>query len=175
MARLSLFSSGSLVGLGQGDPFLTLHREMNRLFDDMARGGQPSSGGQLNQGGTMMAPHMDVSEIEGELRIQAELPGVSESDIEVSLNEDVLTIRAEKRQERKEQREGVHVSERSFGTFQRALRLPFPVDQDRVQAQFENGVLNVTVPKTEKGAHPTDPGARQSAARRWQPGADCPE
>ena len=98
MARVpSLFSPGSLLGAGGSDPFLTLHREMNRLFDDVLRGGPVSSGGQGgSQGGVLLAPHMDVSETDKELRLQAELPGVSESDIDVSLNEDVLTIRAEK-------------------------------------------------------------------------------
>ena len=145
MARVpSLFSPGSL--LVGGDPFLTLHREMNRLFDDVARGGsQP--GGQAGSQGTLLAPHMDVSETDKEIKIQAELPGVSENDVEVALNDDVLTIRAEKKQERKEDREGVHISERMFGTFQRAIRLPFQVNPEQVQAKFENGVLQVTVPK----------------------------
>jgi HSP20 family protein len=150
MARVPrLFSTGSLLG-GSGDPFLTLHREMNRLFDDALRGaGTPSGWQGGSQGEALMAPHMDVSETEKELRIQAELPGVNENDIELSLNEDILTIRAEKRQERKEEREGVHFTERSFGTFQRALRLPFQVNPDQVQARFENGVLSVTLPKTQ--------------------------
>src|SRR3954470_760365 len=150
MARVpSLFSPGSLLGTGGSDPFLTLHREINRLFDDVLHGGPVSSGGQGgSQGGVLLAPHMDVSETDKELRIQAELPGVSENDIDVSLNEDVLTIRAEKKQERREEREGVHVSERSFGTFQRSLRLPFQVDAEKVQARFENGVLHVSLPKT---------------------------
>jgi HSP20 family protein len=151
MARVpSLFIPGSLLGAGGSDPFLTLHREMNRLFDDVLRGGPVSSGGQGgSQGGVLLAPHMDVSETDKELRLQAELPGVSESDIDVSLNEDVLTIRAEKKQERKEEREGMHFSERAFGTFQRSLRLPFQVNPDQVQARFENGVLSVTLPKTQ--------------------------
>ncbi len=151
MARypISLFTPASLMGAGSADPFLMLHREMNRLFDDVARGGLTSAGGQQNQGGLMMAPNMDVGETDKDVRIQAELPGVSEKDIEVSLNEDVLTIRAEKRQERKEERQGVHVSERSFGTFQRSLRVPFSVASDQVQAHFENGVLSVILPKTQ--------------------------
>ena len=66
------------------------------------------------------------------------------------MDEDVLTIRAEKKQERKEEREGIHISERSFGTFQRSLRLPFDVNSDQVQAQFENGVLSIVMPKTER-------------------------
>ncbi len=151
MARfpLTVFTPGSLMGAGAADPFLALHREMNRLFDDALRGGAVQAGSQGGQGGAMLAPHMDVSETDKDVRLQAELPGVNEKDIEVSLNDDVLTIRAEKRQERREERQGTHFSERSYGTFQRSLRLPFPVSQDQVQATFENGVLSVTLPKAQ--------------------------
>jgi HSP20 family protein len=117
------------------------------LFDDVLRGA-PAAGGHGQ--GSLLAPNMDVSETDKEIRIQAELPGVNENDVEVSLNDDVLTIRAEKKQERKEEREGTHISERSFGTFQRAIRLPFQVNPDQVQARFENGVLHVSLPKTER-------------------------
>jgi HSP20 family protein len=152
---LTLFTPGGLMGVGgggAGDPFLTLHREMNRLFDHVLRGGGMVPSGSQGQGGggmPLLAPHMDVSETDKEVRIQAELPGVAEKDVEVSLDEDVLTIRAEKQQDRKEERQGVHLSERSFGTFQRSLRLPFQVNPDQVQARFENGVLSITLPKTQ--------------------------
>ncbi|MBV8576714.1 MAG: Hsp20/alpha crystallin family protein, partial [Acetobacteraceae bacterium] len=106
MARVpSLFTPGALFA-GTGDPFLTLHREMNRLFDDVMRGGgTPAGFAGAGAGESMLSPHTDVTETEKEVRIKAELPGVNESDIDVSLNDDVLTIRAEKRQERKEERE----------------------------------------------------------------------
>ncbi len=149
MARYpTIFSPGSLVGMAGGDPIPALHREMNRMFDDLLRGGSPGSQ-ERGQGGVMLAPHMDISETDREVRIKAELPGVADKDIEVSLDDDVLTIRAEKRQERREEREGVHVSERAFGTFQRSVRLPFPVNADQVKAGFENGVLTVTLPKAQ--------------------------
>jgi HSP20 family protein len=99
-----------------------------------------------------------VSETDKEIRITAELPGVTEQDIDVSLDDDVLTIRGEKKFERKDDKENFHFVERSYGTFQRSLRLPFPVDPDQVQASFENGVLTVTVPKT----------GRQERSRRIQ-------
>ena len=153
MARhpMTLFTPGGPTSAGPGDPFLALHREMNRLFDDALRGGLAPSGaqGQGGQGGPLLAPHMDVTETDKEVRLQAELPGVSEKDIEVSLHDDVLTIRAEKKQDRREERQGVHISERAYGTFQRSLRLPFQVNPDQVQAGFENGVLTVTLPKTQ--------------------------
>jgi HSP20 family protein len=155
MARnpLSPFRTGDLMGGGfGGDPFMSLHRQMNRLFDDAFRGstGQmPSSQGQGGEGGMLM-PHMDVSETDRELKICAELPGVSEKDVDIRLEDDVLVIRAEKKFERKDEKENYHFIERSYGTFQRALRLPGPIDPDQVQARFENGVLTVTVPKSEQ-------------------------
>ena len=131
---------------------MSLHRQMNRLFDDVLRestGQTPSSQGQGGEGGMLM-PHMDVSETDKELKVCAELPGVSEKDIDVRLEDDVLVIRAEKKFERKDEKENYHFMERSYGTFQRALRLPGPVEPEQVQASFENGVLTVTVPKTEQ-------------------------
>ncbi len=176
MARspMTVFTPGSLMGAGSADPFLTLHREMNRLFDDALRGGATQPGGA---GGALLAPHMDVSETGKDVRIQAELPGVSEKDIEVSLSDDVLTIRAEKRQERREERHGTHFSERSYGTFQRSLRLPFPVSQDQVQANFENGVLSVTLPKAqpqERSHRIPVQGPQQAKSGQEQPSAHEP-
>ena len=154
MARspLSPFGFGGVGERGVGsDPFLSLHREMNRLFDDVLRGtfGVPSREGQGGQGGTLM-PHIDVSETDKELKIRAELPGVTEKDVEVTLNDDVLTIRGEKKVERTSEQENYHFVERSYGTFQRSLRVPYPVEPDQVQARFEHGVLTVTLPKSEK-------------------------
>jgi HSP20 family protein len=148
-------------GMFPGDPFLSLHREMNRLFDDVFRGtGLPTASGSPGQGdvGNFVNASMNVSETENEIRITAELPGVTEQDIDVSLDADVLTIRGEKKFERKDEKENFHFVERSYGTFQRSLRLPFPLDPDQVQASFENGVLTVTLPKT----------GRQERSRRIQ-------
>lgn len=147
-------------GMLPGDPFLSLHREMNRLFDDVLRGASPTASGSQGQGGVgnFVNASMNVSETDKEIRITAELPGVTEQDIEVSLDDDVLTIRGEKRFERKDDKENFHFIERSYGTFQRSLRLPYAVDSEEVQASFENGVLTVTVPKT----------GRQARSRRIQ-------
>ncbi|MGA0596898.1 Hsp20/alpha crystallin family protein [Enterovirga sp. CN4-39] len=147
MARASLipFRSGGLFG---ADPFSALHRDVNRLFDEVMRGTSLAAAGQ-GQGGmsSVIAPQMNVSETDNEIRVTAELPGVSEQDIQVDLNDDLLTIRGEKKLERKEDKENFHFVERSYGTFQRSLQLPFPTDPGKVQARFENGVLTVTLPK----------------------------
>jgi HSP20 family protein len=146
-------------GMFPGDPFLSLHREMNRLFDDVFRGaGLPAAETQGQGGGTFVNASMNVSETENEIRLTAELPGVTEQDIDISLDDDVLTIRGEKKFERADDKENFHFVERSYGTFQRSLRLPFPVDPEQVQASFENGVLTVAVPKT----------GRQERSRRIQ-------
>ena len=108
--------------------------------------------------GTFVNASMNVSETDKEIRITAELPGVTEQDIDISLDDDVLTIRGEKKFERTDDKENFHFVERSYGTFQRSLRLPFPIDPEQVQANFENGVLTVTVPKT----------GRQERSRRIQ-------
>ncbi|MCA1491480.1 Hsp20/alpha crystallin family protein [Ensifer sp. NBAIM29] len=160
MARnpLSPFRSGGLTSRGLGDPFLSLHEEMNRLFDDAFRGrfGGPSQRG--SEAGSMIMPDIDVSETENQVRICAELPGVREEDIDVSLNDDTLTIRGEKKFERKDDKENYHFMERSYGTFQRSLRLPYSVDPDKVEADFADGVLTVTLPK----------GAEQERSRKIQ-------
>ena len=113
MARnpLTPFRSGSLPG---GDPFLSLHGEMIRLFDAVLCGvGLPAAGGQT--GGTnLFAPQRDVSETDNEIRITAELPSVNETDIQVERNDDILVIRGEKKFERNGEREHFHFVERSY-------------------------------------------------------------
>lgn len=130
-------------------PFHSLHRDVNRLFDDLFRHHSAAPQNAELQGPIM--PSIDVSETGEEVRIRAELPGVSENDIDVSLDGDVLIIRGEKKFERTDEKENYHVVERSYGTFQRALRLPWPIDPAKVGAAFDNGVLTVTLPK---GAEP---------------------
>lgn len=161
MARNPMTPSRTGGGMFPGDPFLSLHREMNRLFDDVFRGATlPAATGSRGQGdvGNFVNASMNVSETDEELRITAELPGVTEEDIDVSLDDDVLTIRGEKKFERNDEKENYHFVERSYGTFQRSLRLPYAVDSEQVRADFENGVLTVTVPKS----------GRQERSRRIQ-------
>ncbi len=134
------------------DPFQMLHREMNRLFDDVFQG-MPGSqtpgqagGGNANN---FIEMNMNVSETENEIRVTAELPGVTEQDIEVRLDDEILSIRAEKKFEQGQGsgKENFHFVERAYGTFQRSLRLPSSVNPDQISAHFENGVLSVSVPK----------------------------
>ena len=131
-----------------GDPFVDLQREVNRVFDDVFRG---IGMGPSDEGGNAMkAPRIDIDESDEVIHISAELPGVPKDAVDVSIDNDVLTIRGEKRCERKDER--AHVTERFYGTFQRSIQLPFTPEPDQVQADFENGVLKITLPK-EKPAH----------------------
>lgn len=138
-----------------GDPFLTMQREMNRLFEDVFRGSELAGDGRSGRGdGSGFVPaRMDVSETDNEIRVKVEAAGVKEDDIDVSLTDDVLTIRGEKRFEKSDEKENYHFTERSYGTFQRSLRLPYEVNPDQVQARFENGVLTVTLPKSGQKEH----------------------
>lgn len=94
-------------------------------------------------------PAVNVEEKQDEIRLTAELPGMTENDIELELENNILTIRGEKREEREEGDEDTryHVWERSYGTFQRSFTVPRTVDPEAIDAQFENGVLTVSMPK----------------------------
>jgi HSP20 family protein len=127
---------------GRGDPFLSLHREMNRLFDDAFH-----SLGEEDREGGISIPRLDVHENEQELCITADLPGVSEADIDLRLDGDMLIIRGEKRQHKNREEGGYRLVERSSGSFQRGLRLPFEANPANVKADYENGVLTIHVPK----------------------------
>lgn len=145
--RLTPYRPGA--GMLSNDPLTSLHRELNRMFDDVYRGGLPTTGAGPGAE-SLLGANMNVSETDTEFRVTAELPGVHEDDIEIRLDNDLLTIRGEKKYSRTEgdEKENYHLVERSYGTFQRSLRLPTPVDSDRVSATCENGVLQVILPKT---------------------------
>lgn len=131
-------------------PFRSLHRELNNLFDDIFHGRLHGPVHAHSQRYAPILPNIDVSETDGEMRIRAELPGVNDADIDVSLDGDVLVIRGEKHAEKTNDEENYHFVERSYGTFQRAIQLPCAVDADEVRADFGNGVLTVTLPKRDE-------------------------
>lgn len=119
-------------------------RSIDALFEDLWRGfGVPASLGALPG----FSPRIDVRESDEEYVVTAELPGLEESDFEVCLDDDVLTLKGEKRTSHEEEREGLRHVETRSGSFQRRLRLPAPVEADAVKASFKNGVLTLTVRK----------------------------
>lgn len=138
----------------EGNPFLTLHREMNRLFDDVfGRFDVPSSFGRAG----LSWPSLEVSETDGVFKVVAEVPGLEEKDVEVLLENDVLAIRGEKRSETDDRER--RFSERFYGRFERRIPLPYEVEQDKVEASFQNGVLTVTLPRSPNA----EPKARRIA------------
>jgi HSP20 family protein len=156
---LTPWTSGGLTSYGR-DPFSMFRREMDRLFDDFFAPSEPRSFGgpaASRPQAALIRPSIDIEDQDHAYVVTAELPGLSEKDVELSLNDNVLTISGEKRSERKEEKAGRHYTERSFGRFERTIPLPVEVDAERVDASFRNGVLTVALPKTEK--------ARQNARR----------
>lgn len=99
-------------------------------------------------------PAIDVKETDSGLTVTAELPGMSEQDVELSVEDDVLTIKGEKKSESTKDDKGWHVQERSYGAFVRSLQLPFAPKPDEVKAEFAKGVLTVTVPRPPEAAKP---------------------
>ncbi|WP_200342803.1 Hsp20/alpha crystallin family protein [Rhodovibrio sodomensis] len=126
------------------DPFAALQTEMNRLFDDVWNGfGPPAS----NAEGVIAAPRVDLKEDDSNWYITAELPGMSEDDVEVTYDDGVLRIAGEKKQEHEDQGRNVHVTERAYGRFERQLPLGHGVKEEQIDASFKDGVLTITAPK----------------------------
>ncbi len=126
-------------------PFAALHREMDRLFEDFF--GEREFWPLWPRRGAGFVPSVDVQETDKEFRVVADLPGLDEKDVQVDLTDDGLSIRGEKKSDREEKREGYYRAERSYGSFERFIPLPGPVQGDKASAEFKNGVLTVTLPK----------------------------
>ena len=126
------------------NPFTLMRRfteEMDRVFS--GRGG--NGGREVG----IWAPAIEVREREGNLVVSAELPGLSKEDVKIEVNDDALVIQGERKREREEEREGIHRSERFYGSFYREIPLPEGAKTDQAKAQFNNGILEVTVPIPE--------------------------
>ena len=95
------------------------------------------------------APAFDVSETEGELIVTAEIPGMDKKDLDIHLSDGVLTVKGEKKQEKEDKKENYHCIERRYGSFSRTMRLPVDVDTEKVDAAYKDGVLRITLPKSE--------------------------
>jgi len=119
--------------------------EMNRVFDNMLGGLVRRSGGQQRAEVTEWAPAIDVVTEDGDLVIKAELPGVKQEDVDITLQDNVLTVSGQRKAEQEEERGGYYVRERRYGSFSRSLTVPEGVDESKIHARYENGVLEVTV------------------------------
>src|SRR3954453_1377851 len=126
-------------------PFFALHREMNRMFDDVFRGFDLAPFGPSRSLDTFGWPQVDVDETDKEVRVTAELPGLEEKDVSLEIANGVLSISGEKRSESND--EARRFSERYYGRFERRIPLE-NVEEDKASASFKNGVLTVSVPKS---------------------------
>lgn len=143
-------------GLFEWHPFETLRRQIDRLFEDTPfRKAAP----EFEPFGRFplawaSAPAVDLVEKDKEYEITAELPGLDEKNVEVKLSNGTLTICGEKKEEREEKDKGYHLSERRYGSFKRAFRVPDGVDAEHIEASFGKGVLTVRLPKTTEAQKP---------------------
>ncbi|HUS59429.1 MAG TPA: Hsp20/alpha crystallin family protein [Planctomycetota bacterium] len=126
------------------NPVARLQRQMNRLVDDFFRSSEPA----LDRG--EWSPSIDVSENDAEFLVKAEVPGLGKDDLSVTVTGNLLTIKGEKKDERKETKGTWTMVERRYGRFERSIPLPSGVDTEKAQAEFSNGVVTITLPKSEE-------------------------
>jgi HSP20 family protein len=122
-----------------------MQREINRMFDSFFRG-TLSDTDEL----TAWSPSVDIAERENDCVVKVELPGVSKDDVRITLQDNTLTIRGEKKQEKESKESNYHRVERSYGSFQRTFTLPTAVRADKVDASYKDGILSITLPKAEE-------------------------
>lgn len=131
------------VSVFSGEPALAFQREMNRFLDR-------ASSVQATAGLTESLLSLDVCESEKEIVISADMPGVSQKDISITLSNKLLTISGNKETERTKEEGNYHLTERCFGSFTRSLELPMEVDPDKIEAKYSRGVLSIRLPKSER-------------------------
>ena len=153
--QVEVKKGGSGVPAGSAQhPFRSLRDQIDRLMDEFDRGLFPSRWMEMTPFAKLtseirgLVPAIDVIDEEKAYRVTAELPGLADKDIEVTKDGDLLTIKGEKKEEHEEKDKGYFLSERHFGSIERSLRLPDGIDDAKIEAKFENGVLTVVLPKT---------------------------
>ncbi|MBO0695311.1 MAG: Hsp20/alpha crystallin family protein [Verrucomicrobia bacterium] len=127
------------------DPFSYLRNQINRVFDDFWGESLLTPRHEIAAAGFW--PQVDVTETDKEIKVSAEIPGVEAKDIDVTVEDSMLTIKGEKKYEREEKEKGQYRMERSYGSFRRAIELPAEVDESKAKAEFKKGVLRLTLPK----------------------------
>jgi HSP20 family protein len=128
-------------------PMMAIQDEMNRLFDNFFADPFDLTPLSTRRMANEFSPRLNVSETEKAVQVTAELPGMEEKDIQISLERDVLLISGEKKSESEETGKNFHRVERSYGSFQRAIPLVSDIQEDKVEATFKNGILTITLPK----------------------------
>jgi HSP20 family protein len=123
-----------------------ISREMNRMFDSFVRGGVADDGSF----GTFWSPPVDIQEREDAYLVEVELPGLTKDDVKITMENNILTIKGEKKSEQEEKRGSYHRTERVYGSFLRSFTLPSSVKSEKIEAHYKNGVLTITLPKVEE-------------------------
>lgn len=137
------------MGITRWDPFRDLNilqERMNRLFGDAGRGWRTEEPVAT----TTWSPAVDIYETEGDIVVQAELPGMERKDIALQLENNVLMLRGERRFEKETKEENYHRIERSYGAFNRSFSIPASVDGEKIRADFKDGILKILLPKKEQ-------------------------
>jgi HSP20 family protein len=155
--------SNRMQALGAYAPWTSLRGELDRVVNRFFPEGWPyvnagslmdfepmRSLSRVGLGGMVESARADISESDSKYEISVELPGIDEKDIELGISDGVLTLKAEKRDEREEKKKDYHLTERSYGSVRRSFRVPEGVDTDKIKAAFSKGVLEVTLPKSKK-------------------------
>lgn len=137
----------------EGHPVLSLQQEMNRLFEDFFRAPNWESFGEFPALSTEhfwgdVTPRIDMSETDKELLVKVELPGMTEKDVDISINRDMLTISGEKKQEKEQSEKGWYRMERQYGSFSRSIPLPYEIESDKAEALYKDGILSIKLPKS---------------------------
>jgi len=127
------------------DELTSFRREMDRLWDRFFS--ERPALDMLEKG---WEPTLDIAETKSDLIVKAELPGIDPKEIDISLTGDTLTIKGEKQQEKEEKEENYYRIERSYGIFSRTIKLPVSVQNDKIKASYQHGVLKITLPKSEE-------------------------
>jgi HSP20 family protein len=149
MRDLIPWSRGRDVAAGRAGehPLMAFQREMDRLFEDLWRGFDAPLFTQGERPQAMISPRIELTETDAEVVVAAELPGLQQADVEVTLTDNVLAIRGEKKGEKSGRESGYTYSERAYGSFERRIPIDAEVVADKVSARFADGVLTVTLPK----------------------------
>jgi HSP20 family protein len=146
MAKSEITKSPETTPARSRDVFSAMRDEMDRVFERFEHG-WPRWPALFRREGAFTVPELDVRENTTAIVVEVELPGVNEKDITVALANGMLTIKGEKKHEKEEKSENYYVAERSFGSFERSIRLPDTIDENKVDAKFDKGVLKVTATK----------------------------
>jgi HSP20 family protein len=147
MAKTEIAKTGDTTVTRPRDIFSVMRNEMDRMFERFEHGFPHFPRFLRTENGDMMVPELDVHENTNSVTIEAELPGVEQKDVSVTLRNGVLTIKGEKKQSKEEKTENYYLAERSYGSFERSLQMPESIDEAKVEAKFDKGVLKITAPK----------------------------